>query len=129
MDKLENEKQLLEKQIKELLTTTKSCIFTGTDDELKAYIDDFQTRVQEKEETNLQNKLVAAEKELHENFTQKNKLMSEITILETKYANYEEKKSLLTKIIQQLKETYNKSELSDISNTEEICNNLKRLFV
>ena len=41
LDKIENEKQLLEKQIKELLISTKHCHFQGTDDELKEHVETY----------------------------------------------------------------------------------------
>ena len=41
LDRIENEKQLLEKQIKELLIVTKHCLFSGTDDELKEHVAEY----------------------------------------------------------------------------------------
>lgn len=41
LDKVENEKNLLEKQIKELLILTKHCMFTGTDEELREYVEEY----------------------------------------------------------------------------------------
>ena len=43
LDKIENEKNLLEKQIKELLTVTKHCLFAGTDDELAEHVRNYES--------------------------------------------------------------------------------------
>ncbi len=41
LDRIENEKQLLEKQIKELLVVTKHCLFSGTDAELQQHVAEY----------------------------------------------------------------------------------------
>lgn len=44
LDKIENEKLLLEKQIKELLLLTKHCLFTGSDQELKQHVNEYTSK-------------------------------------------------------------------------------------
>ena len=57
LDKVENEKNLLEKQIKELLVLTKHCMFTGSDEELREHVKEYSNttdkmRFEEKETIN-----------------------------------------------------------------------------
>ncbi len=98
MDKIENEKILLEKQIKELLVLTKDCSFMGTDVELKAHVAEFATTTekmrQEEEETVLKqiNILQTKLKEINAN---KSKLMAEMGVQENKYKIYGENRSKL----------------------------------
>lgn len=44
LDKIESEKALIEKQIKELLIATKDCLFAGTDAELREYVQEYNAK-------------------------------------------------------------------------------------
>ena len=44
LTKIENEKQLLEKQVKELLANTKECLFQGSDAELQEYVQTYAAK-------------------------------------------------------------------------------------
>lgn len=60
LDKIESEKTLIEKQIKELLVATKDCLFSGTDSELREYVQQYNSKTEQmraEEEQTLLNKI------------------------------------------------------------------------
>ena len=98
LDRIENEKQLLEKQMKELLVLTKNCLFSGTDAELKEHVKSYTTttdkmRSEEEEAARKQVDLVNAQ--LRELNQQRSKLIVEIGALENKKKTYLENRDSL----------------------------------
>lgn len=60
LDKIESEKTLIEKQIKELLVATKDCLFAGTDAELREYVQQYNAKTDQmraEEEQTILNKI------------------------------------------------------------------------
>jgi DNA repair protein RAD50 len=87
LDKIENEKQLLEKQIKELLVLTKNCSFIGSDMELKQHVAEFDATTDkmrlEEEQAALKN-IETLNSQLKILNSNKSKLIVEIGGLENK---------------------------------------------
>ncbi len=99
LDKIENEKSLLEKQIKELLASTKDCLFMGDDDELREYMRNFaqttnKMRREEEEATN--EKIAQLSGQLRALAQTKSRLTVECGVMENKFNTYTEKKKQLT---------------------------------
>lgn len=102
LDKIENERALLEKQIKELLMATKHCLFSGTDDELKEHIREFEQKSdqmrRDQEEATLRkiNDLNLKLKELN---ARKSRLTIEIGAVENKNKLNNENKEKLNNLL------------------------------
>jgi DNA repair protein RAD50 len=99
LDKIENEKNLLENQIKELLISIKDCQFIGEDDELREYIRNFsqttnKMRREEEEATN--EKIAQLSGQLRQLSQAKSKLTVEWGVMENKLNTYAERKKQLT---------------------------------
>ena len=99
LDKIENERCLLEKQIKELLASTKDCLFVGDDEELREHIKTFtcttnKMRREEEEATN--EKIAELNAQLRQLAQTKSKLTSECGAMENKFKTYLEKKKQLS---------------------------------
>lgn len=116
LDKLENEKQLLEKQIRELLESTRDCLFTGTDAELKQYALTYASKTdkmrKEEEEANLKkiDQINAKIKQLGQT---KSRLNVEIGAMESKHADYLGKKSQLSEYVKQAAKLTSIDDFSD----------------
>ena len=99
LDKIENEKSLLEKQIKELLVHLKdSGIFQGTDEQLKENIETFKTttiQMLRDEEDDIKRNLDTLFAQLKELNQKRTKYQLEIGNLENKQTLYLEKKASL----------------------------------
>ncbi|CAF0934284.1 unnamed protein product [Brachionus calyciflorus] len=98
LDKLQNEKELFEKQIKELLATTKDCLFTGTDEELEQYVQEYaattnKMRREEEDETN--KRIEVTKNEIKKSNESKSMLSIKIGALDNKYRDYLERKKQL----------------------------------
>jgi DNA repair protein RAD50 len=98
MEKIGNEKQLLEKQIKELLQSTKDCLFQGSDIELREYIQKFDqttNKMRREEEDANQERIAELNLKLKQLNQQKSKLTIECGAMENKYNMYLERKKNL----------------------------------
>ena len=101
MEKIHNEKDLLGKQIKELITITKNCRFEGSIDELKQHIHEFETttiHMLGEEEEALKDKQDDFYLKLKELNDKRTKLKLEIGQIETKTKIFMSKKSDLAEL-------------------------------
>lgn len=95
MDKIQNEKTLLEKQMKELILLTQNCMFQGTEEQLRQMIEEMKTTTiqmleEEVEEINEnQDNLYLKQKEIND---KKTKLHLDIGQIENKMKNLLSKK-------------------------------------
>jgi DNA repair protein RAD50 len=105
IDKIESEKQLLEKQIKELLVATKDCAFIGSDEELREHVRTFAATTQKmrkEQQEATQKSIEQLSTQLKQLNTKKSNLRVEITKLEIKQANYLSKQELFRENVEEL---------------------------
>jgi DNA repair protein RAD50 len=132
LGKIENEKILLEKQIKELLQATQDCLFNGSDAELKDYIQNFNkttNQMRKDEEESINKKINSLNSKQREIIDKKSNFMVEMGSLESKYKVYNEKRSELTDL------TFKAQKICDIDthliktlNKEHIFLNINKLI-
>jgi DNA repair protein RAD50 len=125
IDQIENEKNLLEKQIKDYLQATQNCAFNGTDAELKEYINNFNKKNSEtikKEEENVNEIIITLNNQLNEKNKKKNELMIEMRHLESKQKIYDEKKLELNNLKAQLQKILNLNSNDDLNQVSQKLN-------
>ena len=118
LDQIENEKSLLEKQIKDFLLATQNCAFNGTDAELREYINEFNkknTDTVKQEEKSLNEKLISLNNQLNQKNMEKSKLMIEMGHLESKQKTCDEKRQELISINNDLQKLLNISCSHDLN--------------
>lgn len=118
LDKIETEKTLLEKQIKELLYTTKDCLFTGSEEELREYVKTFTTttnKMRKEQEETLNIKIDQLNSQLKNLNSKKFKFNIEIGALENKYRTYLEKKEKLRDLITNINKQIESDETDEMS--------------
>jgi DNA repair protein RAD50 len=99
LDKIENEKSLLEQQIKELILITKDCMFAGDDDELRDYIRSFSqttTQMRRDEEDATTQRIMHLTGELSKLSAAKSKLTVQIGVMENKLTTYQDRRKQMT---------------------------------
>jgi DNA repair protein RAD50 len=105
LERIENEKELLERQIKELLANTKDCLFTGSDEELKEYIqaqNSKTSKMRKEEEDAINRHITSLQNDLKIKSQDKSKLAIEIGALENRMKQFEEKKQLFQNLTEKI---------------------------
>lgn len=91
LEKIDNEKELIEKQIKELLVATKDCLFQGSDSELEEYVEQFKATtdlMRRKEEKDIYEKIDNIKLQIKEINSSKSKISLELGALKNRSKDY-----------------------------------------
>lgn len=101
LEKIDNEKDLIEKQIKELLLATKDCLFTGSDSELEEYVEKFKAttdQMRRKEEKDVYEKIENIKHKIQEINSSKSKVSLELGALKNRSKDYFQNKKTVEEI-------------------------------